>query len=939
MKDFKLEKDLTPDERQRLWKLEKEPVRKILLWGHDSQNNPCLLILYGVQEFEQKVQPSSYPYDDYHLLKPVVAYTKYSIFHGLNGHLPSIPSTYYVKEDNLLCYTKGYKSAYRYWDYNNETNSWYIQTDIDNKYIIKKFYDTEQDIKFNYYTENTYFHYVSVLKPEHIHFKNFNLIDNPCGFFGFEPDSPYMETIINMFSKERLYSRKKYLNQFIKMQPSAEEYGNILKVASVELACGIFQELAADKNPVLLETARQLERSDTAWAQKEYHNGLIRCLKQYISIFDNELMQKQKDFIYKTLPEMDFHIKKLNLYGKKLYGSELEEYLNKPYAYLEILYSYYVYGQQEIYEKNTYLDGQNIYNTKFKNTIQMAKAYGMADAIGKIAYFLDAPRTVCYFKGSSMTGAYNYYKRYLRRTLDEYRASDEQKFIAAVREMLTSYTDNDNLDMYYNTWFSGNYFFSNYFRDVIVNGSAEDNTIWDRYIDDIVYIAKNAKAAPVHEFCYTLLKKADDRHRFDTYEIKELIILSKILYDKTSQLFKKILFHKLDDLREFDVEIMLALMDSQYEDLHNAAKKYFKRTNGKFKPEDITDFLFLDTIEIWYSILEDNINNFTLKEYTAFIKMLAGKGEYFIKQDIKLSRQVIELLQCPAAKIDNAPAAEKQEILHFLLSLILSSGSIPGFLLEIAESIVFSMPYDVLKDLLDNVCLQHGRLTEKKYNQFSLLKSVKEDTLPKDNVIMSVLETGTPGLVKTLTEIAGRLQESLAEKTTALLLLFECNAYNLNKTAQSVFEGMETGKREKMHMILLDSPVKNAYKYALEKLDAWYGDKLPEQFILRMMEHPCTEVKAFLSEKINKAFTSLKDVNPDFYIYYFKTLLYLPNKVSKSKEYLYGTVPAFLKYFPGRQEEIENILLDIGSTNSKINSERALVAYASIQKEAGSIWK
>ena len=181
------------------------------------------------------------------------------------------------------------------------------------------------------------------------------------------------------------------------------------------------------------------------------------------------------------------------------------------------------------------------------------------------------------------------------------------------------------------------------------------------------------------------------------------------------------------------------------------------------------------------------------------------------------------------------------------------------------------------------------------------------------------------------------MQKQLAEKTTTLLLLFECNVYNLNKTAQSVFEGMETGKREKMHMVLLDSPVERTYKYALEKLDEWYGGKLPEQFILRMMEHPCTEVKAFLSEKISQAFTSLKDASPDFYIYYFKTLLYLPNKVSKSKEYLYGTVPAFLKYFPGKQEEIENILLDIGSTNSKINSERALVAYASIQKEAGTL--
>ena len=937
MKNFKLEKDLTPDEKQRLWKLENEPVRKILLWGLDSQENPCLLILYGVQEFEQKVQPSSYYYNDYHLLKPVVSYTKYAIFRGMNGHLPSIPGTHYCKDDNVLCSSKGYKVAYKGWNYNYETSSWYMYTEIDKKYIIKSFYDTEQNIEFDYYADNTYYNYISFLQSNHINFKDLQLIGNPCSFFGFEPDSPYMETVINMFSKERLYARKKYLNQFIKMQPSAEEYGNILKVASVELACGIFQELAAEKNPVLLETARQIKDSGTAWAKPGYHAGLIRCISHYISMFDNKLVQEQKDFIYKTLPEMDFHIKKLDLFDEELYGSELEEYLNRPHAYQNILYNYYSYGQQEMYEKSTYMDGKNIYNIQFKNTIQMAKAYGMADAIGKIAYYLDAPRTVCYFKGSGRARAYNYYKRYLRRTLDEYRSSDEQKFMAAVREMLASYTDNDDLDMEGGYCFACNYFFSNYFRDVVKNGKVQDNAIWNRYIGDILYIAKHAKATPVHEFCYIILKNADARHEFDTYGIKELIEWSKIPYNATAQLFTKILFPKLNELHEFDAGIMLSLMDSQSEDLWNAAKKYFKQTNGKFKPEDIVSFLFLDTIEIWYSVLEDSIKNFTLNEYINFIKLIAGKSEHFIKQDIRLSRQITELLQCPAATLANASDCEKQDFLHYLLSLLLSFGKFPEFLLEMAESIVFSMPYDVLKDMLDNVNLQYGKITEKEYNQVSLLKSVKEDTIPKDSVILSVLETGTPGLVKILTEIAGKLQKPLEERTTALLLLLECNVYSLNKTAQSVFEGMETGKREKMHMLLLDSPIERAYRYALEKLDAWYGDKLPEQFILRMMEHPCTEVKAFLSEKINRAFTSLKDVNPDYYIYYFKTLLYLPNKVSKSKEYLYGTVPAFLEYFPGKQEEIENILLDIGSTNSKISSERALVAYASIQKEASTL--
>ncbi|HBA97912.1 MAG TPA: hypothetical protein DCZ23_07380, partial [Lachnospiraceae bacterium] len=73
---------------------------------------------------------------------------------------------------------------------------------------------------------------------------------------------------------------------------------------------------------------------------------------------------------------------------------------------------------------------------------------------------------------------------------------------------------------------------------------------------------------------------------------------------------------------------------------------------------------------------------------------------------------------------------------------------------------------------------------------------------------------------------------------------------------------------------------------------------------------PCVEVKAYISQKMKNAFSELDKTNPDLYIYYAKTLLYLPNKVSKSKEYVYKTMPLFLKYYPEKQQEIEHILLD-----------------------------
>ncbi len=927
-------RNLTSEEQKRLWKLDEPPTRKILLWGLDRQKNPCLLILYGKHEVEEtlKSSPRSYHAEAY-LLKPTVTYTNYTVFHGINGHLPSIPNTYYFEEKKLLCYMKGYKTAHTYWDY-NRTTGWQNRTEIDGQYIINEFYEIKPAAVFNYYEEKNYTDYITYLKDNQICFQDITLIEQPSDLFGFEADSPYMETIVNMFSKERLYTRKKYLSQFIQMQPSVEEYERLLKTASIELACGIFQELTAQKNPILLETAKRIDKRDMLWGNAGYHNGLKRCIHQYISLFDAKLLQKQIKFIYQTLPEMDFHIKYLDLlYNKKLKGKELEEYLAEPNAYQKILYAL----EKEIrYEKNTYTDGKNINNIAFKNTIQTAKAYEMADAIGKIAYYLDTPRTACHFKKSGNVNAYNYYVRYLRRTLDEYQTTDEVKFITAAREMLVSYTDHDNSTIYCND-ISFNFFFNRYFREIITNNDKAEHSIWQKHLADVIFIAQHAKTLPVHQFCYSLLEKANINHKLDSYEIQELIAFSNIPYEKTAKLFEKILLPKLEALQEFDADIMISLMNTSSEKLWKIAEKYFKRTNGNFQPEHIAAFLFLNTIETWYGILEDNISHFTTEEYITFLKSTAEKRERFLEQQIELPEPILDLLLKSVCKLDAASTEEQQELIHYFIPLLSSLQTIPSFLFDITETIIFSMPYDVLKDTLQDMELQHNRISEKEYNTISLLKSCKKDTLPKDSLILSILETGSKILVKTLTEIVSRQKTALAERTSTLLLLFECNAYALNQIAQSVFEDMEIEKREKLHMILLDSPIERTYQYGLKKLEDWYGNKIPTLFISRMMEHPCVEVKAYLSGKINHTLSDLKEANPDLYIYYIKTLLYLPNKVSKSKDSIYHTIPLFLNYYPEKRQEIEHILLDIGSTNSKIDSERALVTFAQIQKEVSNL--
>ncbi len=911
---FILMSELTEEQKQRISYAE-DPIRKIMLWGKDSQKNNCLLILYGIQTYEIGVKHSSNQYYvDGHLLQPVVKYTHYAVFHGEKEHLPSIPNTYYYIEDKLLCYKRGYKTAKERWDYNREQRGYIRHLIVDDKYIVKEFYELKQNIELDYYKQTKYEDYVTYLKQNDIIFEDFEIIEDPSTLFDFEKNSKYYNIVYDMFSKQRLYSRIKKMKEFIKNSPSVEEYEKVLKVASVELACGIFEQLTIDKNPILLEKAKEIVKSKELWAKKEYHNGLIRFAKNYISVFDEKLIQQQKEFIYNTLPEMDFHVKRLKVYGKTLTGKELEEYIEQNRgSYSDVYNNNWVmqYGTQKLYDKNTYTDGKNIKNIAFKNTIQMARAYDMADAIGKITYYIDSQRTKNYLKITNEE-AYIYYQRYLRRIWDNYKATNENKFVEMMREFLASKQYYDEI-MYSSSFFINKYF--------------EKKEVWYRHIDDIMYIVKNSTHNDVLYFCYEVLKQAQKQNLLPEFELKELIQLSQVPNQSLSKFFEGLLMPKLKALTIFDAEIMLTFMNMKSETLQKAAKEYFVKTNGKFKPEDIVNMLSLNTIEKWYTVIKTNIDVFSAEEYITFIKALSAKGE------TEYPENIIELLQNSVEKLNVATTAQKQKLMEHFIAMILNNEKMSEFITEIAENVIFHMPYEQLKEELQNIELKHSALSERNYNTVALLKAVKEDNLPKDTVIMSILETSSAKLVKTLTEVADVLKDTLAERNTTMLLFMECNASTLNKIAQNVFEDMEIEKREKMHMILLDSPVERAYQYGLQKLEQWYGDKTPQKFVSRMLEHPCVAVKSYLSEKMEKAFEHLEQVQPDLYIYYVKTLLYLPNKATKSKDYVYSTIPAFVKYCPQKKKEIEDILLDIGSTNVKINAEKALVTFAQIQKE------
>lgn len=930
-----IKRKLSPEEQKRFVRNGyQKPVRQILLWGQDQKANPCLLILYGEQEPEYIVNHSRYSWNiDGYVLQSTVDYTHYAVFHGKNGHLPSIPSVNYLKDSNALCTRKGYHRSGIEWEWNNEERHYIQKRIIDPKYKIQEFYPVKGNICFDYYESHSYQDYVTYLKENHIVFQDCEVIENPSDLFGFAENSIYSQTVIDIFSKPNVYGRQKALQQFMEKNPSVEEYETLLKIASVELACGIFQELTIAKNPILLKQAKEIQQTKDLWAEEAYHKGLKRFLKQYIDVFNEKLMQKQKDQIYASLPEMDFHVTYLDE------DPITDEELKKRFNTEELAYAYFrmyeidgwYFGNRKLYDKNTYTDGRYFKKIPFKSTIQTAKAYDMADAIGKIAYCLDTPRTTYFLKRSGEGKAYEYFVRYLRRTIDAYQKTDETKFIAAAKEMLSSYTNDDGMQGFnFNYYYEYNYFFNRYFTAKIKEGIQPQEDVWDRHLEDVVEIAKNAKSTPTSQFCDIVIRKAYQNHKFDDYSLKDLILLTQIPYQKTAELFEKLVLPKLEALQEFDGELMLSLMDTVLVNLQRAAEDYFVRTDGKFSPENVADMFRLNSFEKWLMIIKKNIHDFTPKEYIVFLKSFLTQNEYIINSKKEFPDNVKEFLKNSISVLHHADIEEKQDIIQYLVSLLYQKQEFADFITEMIEGILFQTSYDELKDILQHVTFKSSMLTEKIRNTIALLRAIKESKVCKDTVLLSILDNGSAHQIKALTEVSERWKAQFSD--SALLLLFESNVYALNQTAQSVFEAMELEQREKLHMLLIDSPVERVHKYALEKLDTWYGNKIPKTFLYRMLEHPCIAVKTFLSAKMEKAFSNLKEVQPDLYLYYVKTLLYLPNKVSKSKDEVYDTIPVFLNYCPEKKKEIEEILLDIGSTNVKVNSEKALVTFAKIQK-------
>lgn len=929
------------------------PQRKIFLWGLDNENNPCFLVLYGLHEFKTGYE-----------LKENVAYTNYVIFRGKNGHFPSFENVkiiadynYKTRQSTKIMYYKSDINKYRYY---------YYYLDENNEVEGFKNLNENEAVILPYFENMTYKDYLNAVKEKNLKLDNFIFAEDLKDIFNLDDELiSYYEMICHIFLNSNIYMRKKYLRKLINLNPPKKLYDFILKCGSVELISGLFLELSLKKDDILLKEAKDIVNIKIDWTSECYSKGLKRCVYLYINSLDENLKNERIKFIYEKLEDMD--LKLLYIENKEipkdkiLEGKDYRKYALCNYLSSENNYYYENYGEErkEItkrYKESYYCDKFKLDINKFKNTIQEAEIYNLPDVIGKIAYYLDAPRLTYYFKGNYNYKGLQYFKRYLRRIMDFYARNDEDKFIKSMKVLFTSYTNADYLCKFKGN-FQFNYFIKHYLyydfkekapeewyeRDKwmrndqlsLLEGRYEFMPeIWDRHLNDIIDIIQEASVDVILKAFYYILKDCFSSEKIESIDYNKLIKLSSCKYEPVSNMFKDILYKKLDRENNFDINIMFSFIRCGNKELYDIAMNYFYRTNGKIEANDLLELMFFDNFEEWTDLFLNNMQNMGKDKLCLFIKEIFSQRHKFINKDF--SENIKNLL---FETVKNMNLTENNlDLISFIISELYSQQNFTDFILEITKNIIFSIQYNKLKNILNQIemkdikSIKHSKIK----SIICFLKSIKENCIPADSQIIEILKLGTAGEVKILIENMKENITKLYSRFSTLLIMLECDVESINEMAKYIFETMQKQEQKQLHFIIIDSPKKKAYDYGIKKLYDLYEDineVIPAEFIIKMLEHSSVEVKSYISNKITKVINNFENGNEELFIYYAKTVLFLPNKVSKIKENIYNIIPLFVNKYKHKYNDVEKILFDIGGSNIILDSERALVALAKIKSE------
>ncbi|TXT67530.1 MAG: hypothetical protein BAJALOKI1v1_70021 [Promethearchaeota archaeon] len=973
---------------ERLWKREFEPWRKLLLWGK-YENDPSYIILYGKHEFEgikihvteedieryasTSVNPKQLTTGTYDVLRKNVKYVGFYIIRGKKGHLPSFEATkiiqksrydyntrQYIYEEPALYYTKDVE--YR----------WGWRADETKKISTYFTFTPSENVVLPYFEDLTAQEIINLITEKGIDMQGFQLVRNPNEILKLEGElATYLKLVEDMMAYQNIYIRKKRLSEIVDRTPPLELLQKILTVGSSEVIAGLFLELAKRNSPILKEHAQKLLQSDIDWTQERFARGVQRCVKLYLNSLNPEIREERIKKIREELSGLEIRLRKVwnreIPKDREFTGSQLRKYAMQ--GVYKLRRSYYDYEsrkyitkeREDLFYPTSYCDGTKFDHLKFKNTVQEAERYGLGDVIGKIAYYIDSPSLYFYLKGTGNYSAVRYYQRYLKRIIKEFAEKDDIVFIEAMKALLSSYKEEDYLGkfpdnfifnkmlihyLYYDfkerpprgwRYWQERYLWYTTDQLVGLEGRYEyQKSIWDNHLDAVIEIALHSPVAPILRSCYYILKDSPNKEALlMDLSNEQVITLSLSNYAPLSEMFNDILDKRINEAESFDLDLMLTLMKSDIENHHQKALEYFEKTRGSFSPEALVDLLFLPNILEWIELFDVNVGRLEGDAYHQFITQLILKSQKMKKHQLELDDALTGILSQYTSKINSIEKKSKIELIDLIIDFLFHEKELLEWFAAFIEELLFSLSFEDLHSVAASIKLDSlARAPTSRNNRvIAILRSFKYETIPTDAEIIDILESGTPKTINTFITLATHYQEKLKKRISTLLIMLETKVIPLNLLVGEVFDVLSEEQKQKALQILIDSPVDHAYRWGIQRLEELYGDRIPGEMIVQLFEHPSPQIKAYISNTIDTVIDQLGNGDRDLFIYYLKTLAYLPYLNSLSKDKLYHAVPAFALKYRDKIPQIKSILKDIGGSNIIIDSERALKALAQIKLE------
>lgn len=944
----------------KVWHKYESPIRQLVLWGWDKAQNPAFCILYGIQQTERREN------GDY-FLKDAVDYELYYIVQGQKGHLPSFPEVKVkeLSERLSLFYPEG-----GHYDWYNKEYHGLIK---ESKYLEKK-------ITLPYYKECSYPSIVKEIKAHYGDFDDFYFAENPNEILLLkEHYQECYQAVCELFCNPNRYMRKKYLQELLDRKLPQDFYQHILKIGSTELIAGIFLELAKRHDPILLKEAQNWKEEE-AFAEKNYMIGVERCAAIYCNAIDDKKKEEREREIREHLSEMDLHI--ISLDNKKELQQEMDGTAYRLYAQEGILQPYkYKYIRENnkwkkkklvkppFYKESIYCDGRMLNIIAVKNTIQEAEVYGLYDVIGKIAYYIDAPRIYYSLQSNNRGGGTrNYFRRYLRRIIDQCARENPDIYMNIMKVLFTGYQKGDYLCKYEGN-FQYNYFISQYlytyakgkinspqynrfsgerqYQKELAEYKKNDQflkqkerleaypEIWNQHLKETAEIAVHSEVESIVKACYYILKENMEEGRLQAQLDEELIVsLCNSFYEPLKKLGEELLAKHLENVENIKEEMLLALLKSNEPKLQKVSISYIETHNVSM--DLLVSIILIKENKTWYSVWKKKILELSEEELLMFLLVLFAQKENFKEWDIE---EVADVLHIKGLETQKYGRENKKKLLDFFFSALYSQEQLPKLFINIIQDILFSFQKEELRELLkeDSFEKKQMDLSPQKARIINLLFMIKDNKVSNSAQVADLIEEGSSQMLHQLAELLEENKEIFSEKMEIFLMLAESPVLLLNETAKRALQNAEPEKKKEQLILLISSPIERAYLLGLSEIEKEYSDNIPEEFLLKMLEHPSEKVKIYIAEKSVHIIEALGNGNSELFLYYVKTLLYLPNKTAKSKQLIYQKLPSFVKKYPEEILKAEQILLDIGGSNCKKDAEQALVALAKIRSEVETL--